>query len=142
MGATCSLDADGAFMAPTSSSIALRLRASGMPVRPGALAKCFPSQKLGAIVETLREEGVRSQAVLAGADLAPEQIEDPATRVSYSQIFRVLANAARLATAADTAIRAGQRMHLSAYGMYGVRADPNLTHPADRILTRGQGPTV
>ena len=83
------------------------------------MARCFPSQKLGAIVETLREEGVAPQAVLEGADLSEEQVEDPATRISYAQIFRVLANAARLATTEDTAIRAGQRMHLSVYGMYG-----------------------
>jgi AraC-like DNA-binding protein len=106
-------------MAPRQLVTTLKPRAAGLPANAGFNTRCLPALKVAAVVETLSEEGVAASTVLGGTDLAAQDLLDPGTHISYAQLFRVLANAARLSAAPDTAIRAGQRMHLSSYGMYG-----------------------
>ncbi|HEU0204238.1 MAG TPA: AraC family transcriptional regulator [Burkholderiaceae bacterium] len=74
---------------------------------------------MATLVATLSEEGVAPAAVLRDADLRTDQLGNPDSRISYRQLFTVLANACRLATTPTTALRAGQRTHLSSFGMYG-----------------------
>ncbi len=67
----------------------------------------------------MAEDGVAPPLVLAGSGLDEAALREPSTRVSYRQMATVFANAARLARDPAIALRAGMRMRLTAYGMYG-----------------------
>jgi AraC-like DNA-binding protein len=89
------------------------------PSPPDFELRAYGPQRIAAVVDTMAEDGVAPSAVLAGSNLDEATLRDPATRVSYRQIATVFGNAARLARAPAVALRAGARMHLTAYGMYG-----------------------
>jgi AraC-like DNA-binding protein len=82
-------------------------------------ARVYPANKIAAIVGVLAEAGVAAADVLSGSGLAPERLHDLGTRVSYAQLRTVCRNALRLSPDSGVALRAGLRMHLTAYGMYG-----------------------
>ncbi|MBN9012524.1 MAG: AraC family transcriptional regulator ligand-binding domain-containing protein, partial [Rhizobiales bacterium] len=58
-------------------------------------------------------------SALAGTGLKVGDLASGATRVSYRQVEKVFRNAIQLSHGSDIAFRAGQRMHVNAYGMYG-----------------------
>ncbi|MDP9923299.1 AraC-like DNA-binding protein [Variovorax boronicumulans] len=78
--------------------------------------RVYAPQRITAIVATLAEDGVSPAHVLAGSGLDEAA---PVTRVSYAQVATVLHNALRLAPDPAFALRAGARMHLTQYGIYG-----------------------
>lgn len=80
--------------------------------------KIYPAHKIAAIVGALAENGVSSARALEGTGVAPDELA--AARVSYRQMLTVYGNAQRVA-AADPSLpfRAGQRMHLTSFGMLG-----------------------
>jgi AraC-like DNA-binding protein len=71
------------------------------------------------VVAALGEEGIAAARALAGTGLARGDLEAADTRVSYQQIETVFRNALRLSNDPAIAFRAGQRMHIAAFGMYG-----------------------
>lgn len=81
--------------------------------------RVYGPQKIAAVVAILAEGGVAPEQILAGSDLTEAILQDPMARISFPQIATVFRNAARLATDPAAAIHAGDRMHLTAYGMYG-----------------------
>ncbi|MDN7179484.1 AraC family transcriptional regulator [Caballeronia sp. SEWSISQ10-4 2] len=81
--------------------------------------RIYPPHKIAALVAELGEQGVPAQAALAGTGLDASQLGTPATRVSYRQLSTVMSNALRLSRDPAIALRAGQRVHVTAYGMYG-----------------------
>lgn len=79
----------------------------------------YTSHRIAAVVSTLAEDGVAPAQVLAGSDIEEGALQLSATRVSYAQVATVFRNAVRLARDPAVALRAGARMRLTAYGMYG-----------------------
>lgn len=82
-------------------------------------ARVYTAQRITAVVATLTEDGVPAAQALAGSGLDEAALRAPATRVSSRQTATVYRNALRLAPDPTIALRAGARLHLTAYGIYG-----------------------
>lgn len=98
------------------------------PARPGTTLqhsipdfhrRAYGPQRVTAVVATLAEDGIGARAALHGSGLSQALLRAPATRVSYEQQITVFRNALRLAPDGAVALRAGSRMHVTAYGMWG-----------------------
>jgi AraC-like DNA-binding protein len=92
----------------------------------------YPAHKVAALVAVLVEKGVPAEDVLAGSGITESRLRAPATRVSYKQTLAVFRNALRLSPDPAVALLAGQRMHVTAYGMYGYALLSSPTH-ADSV---------
>lgn len=101
-----------------------------MPYRspPDFESRVYGPQRVAAVVATLVEEGIAPGQTLAGSGITGEDLGQPSTRVSYEQVAAVFRNAVRLAPGPTIAFRAGIRMHLTAYGMYGYGLLSSPTH--------------
>jgi Arabinose-binding domain of AraC transcription regulator, N-term len=80
--------------------------------------RIYPAQKVTALVAVLAEKGVSAADALDGSGLIEGRLNASATRVSYKQMLTVFRKALRLTPDPALALLAGQRMHVSAYGMY------------------------
>ena len=89
-------------------------------------ARVYPAHKILALVNALQEDGVPAVQVLSGTGLGEGQLAK--SRVSYRQLHTVLGNAMRLSRDPALALRAGQKMHVTAYGMYGYALLSSPTH--------------
>ena len=91
------------------------------PPRPPIAAeqRVYTPHRVAAVIDALAEDGVPAARALAGSGIDDTVLRAPATRVSYRQIATVFRNAIRLAREPTLALRAGRRMRLTAYGMYG-----------------------
>lgn len=85
----------------------------------GAERQIYSAHRISAVVDTLAGDGIPSALTLAGSGIEAAQLADPSTRVSYRQIETVFRNAMRLSRDPTVALRAGRRMHITSYGMYG-----------------------
>ena len=113
---------------------------------PDLEPRVYGPQRIAAVVATLAEDGTAPALTLADSGVAEAALTDITTRVSYKQVATVFRNAARLATDPTTAFRAGERMHLTAYGMYGYGLLSSPTH-ADQVdfalkYNRAMGPVA
>ncbi len=88
-------------------------------IAPGPDERLFPTAKLAAAVDAFAMEGVPLAEALSGIDLTESDIASPKARVSLSQIIECYRNANRLLRDPRFAFQAGQRFHVSTYGMYG-----------------------
>lgn len=86
---------------------------------PNLESRLYGPQRIAAVVAVLAEDGIAPALALADSGVAEADLQDLATRVSYKQVATVFRNATRSAKDPATAFRAGRRMHLTAYGMYG-----------------------
>lgn len=86
---------------------------------PNLVRRIHPTERIAAVVATLREEGITVTRALAGTGLKAGDLRAVATRVSYRQVATVFRNATELSRDPAIAFRAGRRMHVDAYGMYG-----------------------
>jgi AraC-like DNA-binding protein len=75
--------------------------------------------KIAALVSAMSDEGVDPVDALAGTGITPIQLQSPDTRISYQQMRQVFLNVLRMTSGDSCALRAGERMHVTAYGMYG-----------------------
>jgi len=87
---------------------------------------------IAAIVAELALESVAPSDALEGTGLLETQLDSHTTKVSYRQIDAVIRNALRLSGNPAVALRAGQRMHVTAYGMYGYALLSSPTQAAAR----------
>lgn len=87
--------------------------------RPNLERRIFSPNSLAAIVAELSEQGIEASALLEGTGVAASELGAHTTRVSYRQIEAAVRNALRLSRDPALALRAGLRMHVTAYGMYG-----------------------
>ena len=94
--------------------------------------RIYPAHKVAALVGVLVEKGVLAADALAGSGLGEGRLNAAATRVSYKQMLAVFRNALRLTPDPALALLAGQRMHVTAYGMYGYALLSSPTH-ADSV---------
>ena len=86
---------------------------------PNLLQHLYAPQRITAVVEVLAEDGIPASRALGGTSLKSSDLNDPNLRVSYQQVEMVFRNAIRLSRDPSIAFRAGERMHVMAYGMYG-----------------------
>jgi AraC-like DNA-binding protein len=85
----------------------------------GADDRIYPTQKISVLLEALACEGVPTERALAGVGLTEQEVADPATRVSLTQVIACCRNAIGLSPDPMFAYRTGLRFHMPAYGMYG-----------------------
>jgi AraC-like DNA-binding protein len=95
----------------------------------------YPAQAIAAIVAELGHQGVQASVALAGTGLDEAQLNVHTTRISYRQIDIVVRNTLRLSKDPRIALRAGQRMHVTAYGMYGYALLSSATYAEVRDFT-------
>lgn len=76
-------------------------------------------QKIAMLVATLHDEGIPASRVLAMTGIAPSQLADPGFRVSARQLLTVLARCAQLSGDPAFALRAGLRLRVNHFGLYG-----------------------
>ncbi|MBI5256763.1 MAG: AraC family transcriptional regulator [Burkholderiales bacterium] len=86
---------------------------------PGLDDPLHRPDKIAVLVQTLGALGVPPEAALSGSGLAPAALQDAATRVSVRQLLAVHANAQRLAPDPGLALRAGARIRITHFGLYG-----------------------
>lgn len=79
----------------------------------------YSPHSIAAIFAELAAQGTDTSVVLAGTGLVASQLDSHTTKISYRQIDIVVRNALRLTTDPAIGLRAGQRMRVTAYGMYG-----------------------
>ena len=87
----------------------------------------YAPYKLAALVGALREKGVPLNLSLAGTGLRCESLSHPETLTSIGQYLTVCQNAIRLSCDPEIPFLVGSRIHLSAYGMYGLALICSLT---------------
>jgi AraC-like DNA-binding protein len=95
----------------------------------------YPAQAIAAIVAELGQQSVQASVALAGTGLDEAQLNVHTTRISYRQIDIVVRNTLRLSSDPAIAFRAGQRMHVTAYGMYGYALLSSATYAEVRDFT-------
>lgn len=81
--------------------------------------RIYTPQRIAAVVATLADDGIAPARVLAGSGIDAAALQAPQTRVSYAQVAAVFRNALDLAREPTVALRAGARMHVTAYGIWG-----------------------
>ena len=92
--------------------------------------KIYPAHKLAALVNTLVDSGIAAAEALDGSGIAETRLYAAATRVSYRQLLAVFRNALRLSSDPALALRAGQRMRVTSYGLYGYALLSSPSHAA------------
>jgi AraC-like DNA-binding protein len=97
------------------------LPASEEPLRspPSYEQRIFSPHSIAAIVAELNRQGKDASVSLEGTDLAEWQLGAHTTKVSYRQLDVMIRNALRLSNDPAIALQVGQRMRVTAYGMYG-----------------------
>ncbi|MFT3812587.1 MAG: AraC family transcriptional regulator [Acidovorax sp.] len=90
--------------------------------------RIYPAHKLAAVVNASVQAGVEATALLSGSGLTERQLRSAATRISYAQMVAVFRNALRLSPDPLFALRAGQTMRVTSYGMYGYALMSSPSH--------------
>jgi AraC-like DNA-binding protein len=98
--------------------------------RPGFEQKRYSPHSIAAIVAELGRQGIDAATALEGTGLSREQIDAHTTKISYRQLDKVIRNALRLSKDPAIGLRAGQRMHVTAYGLYGYALLSSATRKA------------
>jgi len=81
--------------------------------------RLYPPYKVALLVDVLGEDGVAPGDALRGTGLDPAMLTDPAVRISYRQLLAVCQNTVALARDPAIALKAGRRIHMTNYGLYG-----------------------
>jgi AraC-like DNA-binding protein len=101
--------------------------------RSPSFERCIYSpHSIAAIVAELAEQSIDPTAVLEGTNLVQSQLDSHTTKVSYRQLDLVIQRALKLTNDPTIALRAGERMHVTAYGMYGYALLSSATHAEAR----------
>jgi len=97
------------------------------------MQRIYSPHSIAAIVSELSAQGLDPSETLDGTELDRPQLEAHTTQVSYRQLDRVIRNALRLSKDSAVALRAGQRMRITTYGMYGyaLLSSPTYTDARD-----------
>lgn len=97
---------------------------------PSLNEKLYPAHKLAMVVGVMNEDGIAVAQALSGTGIEASQLHSAATRVSYAQLLTVFRNALRLSSDPALGLRAGQRMRVTSYGMYGYALLSSPGHAA------------
>lgn len=79
----------------------------------------YPSYKIAALDSVLSEQGIPTAALLEGTGIDAASIRSSATRISRRQLTLTYQNAVRLSDDPALGLVGGERLHVTAYGMYG-----------------------
>ena len=79
----------------------------------------FTVSEISALLGMLEERGIDTASALEAAHLRPEMLNDPATRVSLTQQYRVQRAAEGACGDRRFSMLLAQRLHLTAYGIAG-----------------------
>src|SRR5262249_8413642 len=90
-----------------------------MIINTGADEKVYSVAKLAMVLDALAGEGAPIEKALNALHLTKAAISSPETRVSLNQVLDGYRYAAELSRDSHFGFTAGQRLHVSAYGMYG-----------------------
>ncbi|MBN9487582.1 MAG: AraC family transcriptional regulator [Alphaproteobacteria bacterium] len=101
---------------------------------PSFEQRIYSPHSISAIVAELGKQGLDGAAALEGTALTLSHLEAHTTRISYRQLDRVTRNALRLSKDPAIALRAGQRMRVTAYGMYGYAMLSSTTTDQARVF--------
>jgi AraC-like DNA-binding protein len=82
--------------------------------------RLYPPYKIAALVRLLAEDGVPAEVALHGTGLHTSAVDDVSCLTSVEQYLLVCGNAMRVSQDRSIPFRAGGRLHLSDYGMYGL----------------------
>jgi AraC-like DNA-binding protein len=108
---------------PTSTSSAAAEKRTGAAdawiYSPRADERVYPAQRIAVLLDALAHEGIAANQALTGVGLSEQDVADPATRVSLTQVIAGFRNAVRLSSDLMFAYRTGLHFHMSTYGMYG-----------------------
>jgi len=104
----------------------------GLRSPPGFEERIYWPHSIAAIVAELTKQGIDAQAALEGTGLTASQLDAYTTKISYRQLDIAIRNALRLSSDPAIALRAGQRMHVTSYGMYGYALLSGATHAESR----------
>jgi AraC-like DNA-binding protein len=132
---------------------------AGLALRPPPSfeERIYWPHSIAAIVAELAKQGIDTQAALEGTGIAASQLGAHTTRISYRQLDTTIGNALRLSSDGAIALRAGQRMRITSYGMYGYALLSSATHAEARsfaaryvrvvgpfcdVVSFDEGPTV
>jgi AraC-like DNA-binding protein len=99
---------------------------------PGLDDRIDPPHKVAVLVGILSEEGITAEQALAGSGISSSAVMDPATRISTRQLLTVFNNALQLSKDPTLALRAGKRINITHFGMYGYALLSSPT-PRDAI---------
>ena len=114
--------------------------------RPSFEHRIYPTYKVATLVGVLAESGIPAAETLSGSGIAESQLLNPVARISCRQTLTVFRNALRLAPDPAFALRAGQRMRITAFGMFGYALLSSPTHAVAADLavrySRVTGPIV
>jgi AraC-like DNA-binding protein len=86
---------------------------------PGPEERVYPAQKVVVLLDALTREGIAASRALTAVGLTVQEISDPATRVSLTQVIACCRDAIRLSPDPMFPYRTGLHFHMSTYGMYG-----------------------
>jgi AraC-like DNA-binding protein len=95
---------------------------------PSFEQRIYSPHSIAAIVSELGKEGIPALAALEGTRLTAAQLDSHTTRISYRQLDTVVRSALRLSSDPAIGLHAGQRMHITAYGMFGYALLSSATH--------------
>lgn len=101
-------------------------------VFPGIDDRVEPPHKMAVLVDILHEEGIAPEEALAGSGIDAQQVQAPEVRVSARQLLSVCSNALRLSKDPGIALKAGKRIHITHFGLYGYALLSSAT-PRDAI---------
>jgi hypothetical protein len=90
--------------------------------------RIYSPHKIAAVVAELAAQGVSASTALEGTGLDASHLTAVGTKVSYRQLDQVFRNALHLSANPAIALRAGQRLHITAYGMYGYALMSSATY--------------
>lgn len=92
--------------------------------------RAFATNKLVAVVEMLKKEGISAEQALGGIPIPPAVLQDTATRMSVRHLLAGYRNAATLSGDPDFALNLGNSVQITSYGIYGFAMLSCPTHHA------------
>ncbi len=81
--------------------------------------KIFPIYKIVVLVNELKKQGIESFEALHDAGLTEDMLSQSTTRISAKQVIKVYENSLELSNDPAIGLDAGQKIHITNYGMYG-----------------------
>lgn len=79
----------------------------------------YPAYKIEALTRFMVDKGVSPESILANTGLSISALSLPDTRISMRQLGIVYTNVSHLSSDPGIALRAGQQIHVSNYGLFG-----------------------
>jgi AraC-like DNA-binding protein len=106
-------------------------------------ARVHAPYKIALLVRTGHEDGLDADALLAGTELEPAELDNPDTRTSTRQFVLACRNALALGASPALPFRMGTQVRLSSYGLYGYAMLTSATvRDAFRFSVRYHGLTT